>query len=158
MNDQPRRPAGTRAGGQFAVTPTAESAAVLTEPAAPDWRAQPVIVEGRRMTYADLAGGQLFHGSRVRLEVGDVLEPGRSERNHRQSAGDAVSITSESGRASYWARQAKGEGETFYVYEIEPVGRIDDWRTGPAEYGTRFTLWEGRVPAARIVAVTEHRP
>jgi hypothetical protein len=153
--DPARRPAGTRAGGQFAATPAAESPASLQGPL-PDWRTQPVVIEGRRMMYADLSGGQLFHGSKARLQVGDVLEPGH-DRNHRQSAPDAVSITSVDGRAGAWARETVKPGETYFVYEVEPVGRIEDWRTGPAEYGTRFNLWEGRVPGARIVAVTEHQ-
>lgn len=40
----------------------------------------------------------------------------------------------------------------MFEYEVEPIGDIDQWRCGLAEYGKKFVLWEGRAPAARIVA------
>lgn len=124
----------------------AEDAALLT-----DWREQPIRVQGRPMTYADMSGGKLFHGSKADLPVGTVLTPGGGERNFTQSAEDAVSITSDRARAEHWAAETAADSEPVFVYEVEPVGDIDGWRLGLAERGTKFHLWEGRVPAARII-------
>lgn len=123
---------------------------------AADWRNQPVIVNGRRMSLGQVKGGKLYHGSTRELPVGTMLEP-QEQRNFTQSADDAVSITSDYGTARYWATEsAKGtEGTPVYVYEVEPIGHVDDWRTGPANYGTEMTLFEGRCPAARITAVSD---
>jgi len=150
-----RVPAGTPAGGRFTTSSRPEPNIQLDFAApAPDWRDTPVVVEGRRFLMGQVAGGQLFHGSPVQLEVGDVLEPGHG-RNHTQSAAAAVSITSDEGRAGSWARDA-AKGQPYFVYEVEPAGPVQVWRAGLAEYGTSFCMYEARTPAARIVGVMPH--
>lgn len=120
---------------------------------AADWRAQPVIVGGQRMTLGQVKGGKLYHGSTRELPVGTLLEP-QEQRNFKQSASDAVSITSDYGTALYWAKESDKEA-TVYVYEVEPIGHVDDWRTGPASYGKEMNLFEGRCGSARIIGVVE---
>lgn len=114
-----------------------------------EWQAQKVNIEGRAFTLGDVHGGRLFHGSRHEIADGDLLEPGRVEANFNQSAADAVSITSEADTALYWANQSS-DGPV-YVYEIEPVGRVEMWRASLANYGQNWRMQEGRVSAARIV-------
>lgn len=140
--------------GRFAEK-TGSAPAVTLEA---DWREQPVIVEGRRMTLGMVKGGKLYHGSTRELPIGTILEP-QEQRNFTQSADDAVSITSDHGTAGYWAREsAKGaEDATVFVYEIEPIGHVNDWRTGPASYGKEMNLFEGRCGSARIVGIAESR-
>lgn len=120
-----------------------------------DWRTQPVIIEGRRMTLGQVKGGKLYHGSTREFPIGTVLEP-QEQRNFEQSASDAVSITSDYGTARYWAKESDKEA-TVYVYEVEPIGHVDDWRTGPASYGKEMNLFEGRCGSARIVGIAESR-
>jgi hypothetical protein len=115
-----------------------------------EWRHQVVTVMGRAFQLSEVSGGQLFHGSRHRLAVGTVLEPGHN-RNFVQSSTDTVSITSEPGRAQHWAEQS-GAGPHF-IYEVEPLGAVDVWRAGLADQGQSFRLFEARVPQARIVAL-----
>lgn len=109
-----------------------------------DWRDQPVIVNGMRWRLGWFFGGRLYHGSCAALAVGDVVEPGHG-RNFDASPDSVVSITSDPARALYWAREAGAGVPT--VYEVEPLGEVGVWRASPAH------LWEGRVRAARVVAV-----
>jgi hypothetical protein len=113
-----------------------------------DWRTQPVVVMGKTFALGAVAGGRLYHGSPISLPVGTILEPGHG-RQYKQSASDAVSITSNPERAGYWAAGAKKGA--LHVYEIEPVGTVEAWRVGLADMGRSFDLWEGRVAKARII-------
>jgi hypothetical protein len=121
------------------------------------WREQAIRVEGRVYRLGDVTDGRvevrgrLFHGSTASLKPGDTLKPG-SERNFKESAAGAVSITSDPGRAAAWARESR-PGQPVYVYEIEPLDVVKPWRVGPSNYGENFVLWEGRVKAARVVGL-----
>lgn len=108
-----------------------------------------VHLDGRCFTRSDMAGGVFYHGSTRDLTVGTVLVPGHGT-NFLESPGDCVSITSDYGTALYWARLTGGGGR---VYVVEPRGEVTVWRAGLAKCGTRFQLWEGRVPSARIIEV-----
>jgi hypothetical protein len=136
--DQPRR------HGRYAERHRHEADAEL----ATDWREQPVTVMGRRFTLGNVGSGVLLHGSTADLPDGTILEPGHS-RNFAESADDAVSITSDAIRADYWVNET-GAGERF-IYEVEPLGEVGVWRAGLANAGKSFHLYEGRVPAARII-------
>lgn len=105
------------------------------------------------MTLGQVKGGKLYHGSTRELPVGTLLEP-QEQRNFTQSASDAVSITSDYGTALYWAKESDKEA-AVYVYEVEPIGHVNDWRTGPASYGKEMNLYEGRCGSARIIGVVE---
>lgn len=153
MSTQTRQPAGSPVGGQFAASARAEADVSLTAGGDLDWRAQRLQVQGRRFTLGQVSGGRLLHGTRAKLEVGDVIEPGHA-RNHKQSPKAQVSITSVRSDAIYWGRKAAGDGPV-YLYEIEPLGYVDPWNSGLAEHGTSFNLFEGRTARARIVAVEE---
>jgi hypothetical protein len=97
---------------------------------------------------SEVEGGKLYHGSASNLEPGTLLEPGHG-KNFKQSASDAVSITSDYERARYWARKAAKKGEGF-VYEVAPQG---DVVAHSANLGKNIVLMEGRVRAAKITAV-----
>lgn len=123
---------------------------------AADWRTQTVLVEGRRRPLGEVHGGKLYHGSTRDLAIGTVLAP-QTDRNFKESASDAVSITSEERTAAYWPRKAIGDMKAVvYVYEVEPLGEVEGWRTGPANCGKNITLFEGRTPSARIIGKTVH--
>ena len=116
-----------------------------------DWREQQLLVYGVRRTLGEVHGGKLYHGSAKDLPIGTILEP-QEARNFKQSAPDAVSITSDERTAAYWPREALGsQGADVFIYEVEPVGEVEAWRVSPANYGKNIRLDEGRVPAARII-------
>ena len=116
-----------------------------------DWRSQEACVEGRVFTYTDVHGGRMFHGSRYLLDDNTVLSPGSADTNFKESSSDAVSITSGADIAYHWARESAFNTEPFYVYEIEPVGPIEQWRAMVSNFGQNFRLQEGRVQSARIL-------
>jgi hypothetical protein len=116
---------------------------------ASDWRDTEVQVRGKSMTLGLVLGGKLYHGSPHKLPPGTVLKPRGSESNYAQSSGKGVSITSDRGRAEHWGSL---EGEVpGYVYEVEPLGEVEAHRVGPANRFKNFNLWEGVVPAAKIL-------
>lgn len=110
---------------------------------------QQIEVMGVRMDlYADVAGGKFYHGSPKKLRKGTLLRPGAGAR-FKESAEDQISITSDPDRALFWV--CEGGDVDGYVYEVMPIGPVDPWRVGLAEYGTRYVMWEGRVASAKIV-------
>jgi hypothetical protein len=115
----------------------------------PDWREQPIQVQGVARRLGDVHGGRLFHGTTAIIQPGDVIEPGH-RRNFKQSARDGVSITSVAADADYWARQLD-DGDEPRVYEVEPLNTVQPWRVSPANYGQNITLYEARVSRARVV-------
>jgi len=116
------------------------------------WKDQTYTVMGRKMPGHQMRGGTFYHGSARDLPVGTVLKPGHG-RNFEESDSGSVSITSDPNRAAYWATES-GEG-TPYVYVVEPLGNIEMWRVGLANFGKEFVVYEARVPAAEIVGVQD---
>lgn len=131
----------------------AEKAGSPAEVSLGDWREQTVSVYGRPFPLGSVEGGKLYHGSTHDLPVGTILEP-QEERNFKQSADDAVSITSDTQLAAYWPKQASGDDAPVFIYEVEPLGEVDAWRVGLANQGRNIRLAEGRVPTARIISKT----
>lgn len=144
MTFQPRS-----ADGRFAEK--TGSPAEVSLAAETDWRDQRLVVYGVRRTLGEVHGGKLYHGSARDLAIGTVLEP-QETRNFKQSAADAVSITSDEQTAAYWPREALGDQRAeVFIYEVEPIGKVEAWRVSPANYGKNIRLDEGRVPTARII-------
>lgn len=110
-----------------------------------DYRDTEILVYGQPFRLRDaVGGGRLFHGSPSKLDPGDVLRP-QTHRRFRESPKDAVSVTTSIEAAAHWA------SEGGFVYQVEPLGPVEQWKVAPAEGGASFDLLEGRVPAARIV-------
>lgn len=128
---------------------TTEETNQTEDPTSVAWQDQPMKVEGRSFTLGQVSGGKLYHGSPTELPVGTLLEPGHGT-NYKQSSPTDVSITSNAHRARTWVTE---DSAASYVYEIEPLGPVAQWRTGLAEYGESFHLWEGRVGSARITRI-----
>lgn len=120
------------------------------------WKSVPIMVEGRQFTFADVRNGRgerssLFHGSIHEIAVGKFLRPGVKPASFKESPASTVCLTSDLDRAALWARDAGGDDEVW-VYEVEPVGHVELHRVSLSAYGKGFTMWEGRVQSARVVA------
>ena len=73
--------------------------------------------------------GPFFHGTRVALQVGDELVPGRVSNFHRGRVMKNVYFTSLLETAAWGAELAAalaGEDQHGYVYEVEPTGPFED--------------------------------
>lgn len=110
------------------------------------------IVEGRRMPLSAMEGGAFYHGTTARLEPGDIIRPGFG-KNFRQSSTDDVSITSYFNHATHWAADVakKKKVDKAYVYEVEPIGSIEQWNVGLADFARKFHMFEARVKQARVI-------
>lgn len=111
----------------------------------PQWKEQTVDVQGKQHRLGDVhGGGQWFHASPHDIAPGTVLEPGKAEKNYKQSSDAHVSIASAESYAKRWH-------PTGHLYEVEPLHEVEVHRAGPADYGKSFQVFEGRVARARVV-------
>lgn len=70
--------------------------------------------------------GPFFHGTRVDLAVGDVLEPGRaSNYGPQRKAAAFVYLTATLDAAIWGAELATGDGPGR-IYRVEPTGPFED--------------------------------
>ncbi len=109
-------------------------------------------VEGRRMPLSAMEGGAFYHGTVAKLEPSEIIRPG-FDKNFRQSSGEDVSITSYYNHALHWAGDVarKKKSAKAYVYEVEPIGRIQQWNVGLADFARKFHMFEARVKEAKVV-------
>jgi DNA topoisomerase IB len=120
---------------------------------AASWGDQELTIRGRVMPLSLVAGGKLYHGSPNEIRPGTVLVPGGGTKNYDRSSGKAISITSDAGVAGHWGSLERTT--TGYIYEVEPIGEVEGWRVGPANGFKNFTLYEGRVPKARVLRLVD---
>ena len=69
--------------------------------------------------------GPFFHGTKADLQVGDVLEPGRSSNYGARSTATFVYLTATLDAATWGAELAVGEGRGR-IYRVEPTGPVED--------------------------------
>ena len=70
-----------------------------------------------------------FHGTRVALQVGDELVPGRVSNFHHGRVMNHIYFTALLETAAWGAELAAalaGEDQRGYVYEVEPTGPFED--------------------------------
>lgn len=73
--------------------------------------------------------GPFFHGTRVALQVGDELVPGRVSNFHRSRVMNNIYFTALLETAAWGAELAAALGggdQHGYVYEVEPTGPFED--------------------------------
>jgi hypothetical protein len=73
--------------------------------------------------------GPFFHGTRVRLQVGDHLVPGRVSNFQHGRVMNHIYFTALLDTAAWGAELAAalgGEDQTGFVYEVEPTGPFED--------------------------------
>lgn len=121
---------------------------------ADDWHQQAVTVFGRSFLLGQVEGGRLYHGSPQHLAPGTVLTPGH-DKNFKQSAAGAVSITSDLQTAKHWG--SLGGKRRVFIYEVEPLSPVEVWRAGLANFGKSIVLYEGRVASARVLRLVNGR-
>lgn len=78
--------------------------------------------------------GPFFHGTKADLQVGDLLEPGRSSNFGSRRAANHVYLTATLDAATWGAELAAGDGRGR-IYRVEPTGPIED---DPNLTNTRF--------------------
>jgi hypothetical protein len=108
--------------------------------------------------------GPFYHGTKAELQVGDLLEPGRSSNYGERSLANFVYLTATLDAAVWGAELAEGEGRGR-IYRVEPTGPFEDdpnltdqrFPGNPTRsYRTRHALrvlgevedWEGHTPEA----------
>jgi len=108
--------------------------------------------------------GPLYHGTKVNLKVGDLIEPGFNTNYNEEIKANFVYLTALKDVAILAAEMASGEGKGR-VYIVEPMGSIDDdpnvtdkkfpgnptrsYRTRePLRVTGEITDWEGHSPEA----------
>ncbi len=69
--------------------------------------------------------GQLFHGTKANLKVGDLLEPGYASNYGERKKANFVYLSATMDAAIWGAELAIGEGRGR-IYIVEPTGSIDD--------------------------------
>jgi rifampin ADP-ribosylating transferase len=69
--------------------------------------------------------GAYFHGTRVDLKVGDLLEPGRRSNYGEARTASYVYLTQTLDAATWGAELAVGEGRGR-IYVVEPTGTLED--------------------------------
>ena len=69
--------------------------------------------------------GQLLHGTKADLAVGDLLVPGRESNFETGRIMNHVYVTRTLDAATWGAEMAKGEGRGR-IYIVEPLGEIED--------------------------------
>ncbi|MBT0995545.1 NAD(+)--rifampin ADP-ribosyltransferase [Cellulomonas sp. DKR-3] len=115
--------------------------------------------------------GPFFHGTKAALQVGDVLEPGRSSNYGSRRTAQFVYLTATMDAATWGAELAQGDAPGR-IYVVEPLGRIENdpnltdqrFPGNPTRsYRTRDPLrvvgevehWEGH-PADVLQAMLDH--
>lgn len=69
--------------------------------------------------------GPFFHGTKVALKVGDLLEPGFNSNYGEQSRANYVYLTATLDAATWGAELALGEGPGR-IYRVEPTGPFEN--------------------------------
>jgi rifampin ADP-ribosylating transferase len=69
--------------------------------------------------------GNLFHGTKADLQVGDLLEPGRRSNYGGGRTANHVYLTATLDAATWGAELAVGEGRGR-IYIVEPLGTLED--------------------------------
>jgi hypothetical protein len=103
---------------------TNEGPFVVSEPC-PVCRGQGV-VDARPCAACHATGAQrLFHGTKVDLRPGDLIEPGHSSNFGRRKQAGYVYLTGTLDAATWGAELAVGEGPGR-IYIVEPTGPLED--------------------------------
>jgi len=82
-------------------------------------------VKNRPTPFAVHKSGALLHGTKVSLEVGDLLVPGRLSNFERGRVMNHVYVTGTLDAAAWGAELAVGEGPG-HIYLVEPTGVLED--------------------------------
>jgi len=118
------------------------------------WTDQTISVRGENRKLGDVLGGKLYHGSPYPFQPGDIIEPGHKPNFRESRKQKDVSLTSDQGRAEYWAEKAgRGKKAPGRVYEVVPVGEVSPHSVGLENFGKNIVLFEGRAPKLRVVRV-----
>lgn len=83
------------------------------------------------VTLADCGriSGPFFHGTRVKLQAGDELVPGRISNFHPGRVMNNIFFTTLLDTAAWGAQLAAalaGQDQRGYIYEVEPTGPFED--------------------------------
>jgi hypothetical protein len=112
----------------------------------------------------ELEAWPLYHGTRARLEPGDLVQPGHNSNYGSRKNASHVYLTATLDAAAWGAELARGEGPGR-IYLVEPTGPIEDdpnltnakFRGNPTKsYRSRqplrvlgeLTGWKGHAPEA----------
>lgn len=73
----------------------------------------------------DLDEGPFYHGTKVNLKPGDLLEPGYNSNFGKGEKANFVYLTATMDAATWGAELALGEGQGK-IYRVEPLGKIEN--------------------------------
>lgn len=73
----------------------------------------------------DLDEGPFYHGTKVNLKSGDLLEPGYTSNFGKGEKANFVYLTATMDAATWGAELALGEGQGR-IYRVEPLGKIEN--------------------------------
>jgi hypothetical protein len=113
-------------------------------------------VGARDMNDGSLDAGPFFHGTKVALEPGDLLEPGRSSNFGAGTVANFVYMTATMDAAIWGAELAAGEGPGR-IYRVEPTGPFehDPNLTDTRFRGNRTRSYRTRDPLRIVEEVTD---
>jgi rifampin ADP-ribosylating transferase len=82
-------------------------------------------MKNERTTSRTLDSGPFYHGTKVNLKAGDMLEPGYSSNYGERKKANYVYLTATLDAATWGAELAVGDGPGR-IYRVEPIGPIED--------------------------------
>lgn len=82
-------------------------------------------MESEEMSSGVRDSGPFFHGTKVDLKVGDLLEPGYSSNFGERRKANFVYLTATMDAAIWGAELAQGDGPGR-IYRVDPTGPIED--------------------------------
>jgi len=110
--------------GSEPMAPTNEGPFVVSEPC-PVCHGQGAINEQPCPTCRGTGVQRFYHGTKVDLKPGDLLEPGYSSNFGKRKQASYVYLTGTLDAATWGAELAVGEGPGR-IYIVEPTGPIED--------------------------------
>ena len=119
----------------------------------------------------DLSSQKFYHGTKVNLKQGDLIEPGYNSNYGKRKKASYVYLTATLDAAIWGAELAMGEGPGR-IYIVEPTGPIEDdpnltdkkfpgnptksYRTrNPLRVSGEVTDWQGHSPE-QLKTMKEH--
>jgi hypothetical protein len=119
----------------------------------------------------DLSSQRFYHGSKVNLKQGDLIEPGFNSNYGKRKKASYVYLTATLDAAIWGAELALGEGPGR-IYIVEPTGPIEDdpnltdkkfpgnptksYRSlNPLRVSGEVTVWQGHSPE-QLKTMKEH--
>ncbi|HUP99678.1 MAG TPA: NAD(+)--rifampin ADP-ribosyltransferase [Aeromicrobium sp.] len=111
------------------------------------------------MSDGSLDAGPFFHGTKVDLNPGDLLEPGRASNYSDKQVANFVYMTATMDAAIWGAELAVGDGRGR-IYRVEPTGAFehDPNLTDTRFRGNRTRSYRSRDPLRVVEEVTDWQP